>query len=651
MLFFKYFLFAKYDITFAHMTPEQILKHYWQYDSFRPMQRDIIQSVLDGRDTLALLPTGGGKSICFQVPALYKDGVCLVISPLIALMKDQVENLKKRGIAAAAIFSGMHYKDIDRLFDNAVYGGLKFLYISPERLTTDLAKERIKRMNINLLAIDEAHCISQWGYDFRPPYLEIATIREFMPDVPVIALTATATPDVVTDICQKLEFKKNYQIFQQDFERKNLSYIVRNIEQKEAKLLEIIKKTSGTSIIYVRSRRGTKVLAEWLQKQGFKADYYHAGLDAEERNRRQDAWINNKTKVIVATNAFGMGIDKPDVRTVVHFDLPDSLEAYFQEAGRAGRDGKQSYAVLLVNKADTHNLTHGFEVAFPDMKEIRRTYEALGSYLQLAVGGGEGQSFDLDIIEFAQRFKLEALKTYYCLKVLEQDGWLVYTEGVFQSSNLKFMVNREQLYDFQIRRKDFEKVLKGLLRALSGALNDYVNFNELQIAQFLRMSVMDLDKILHYLHSENIIDYRPRKDKPQIVFVRERADSQHLSIDWNLYMFRKKRAEYRLKKSIEYAELDICRSMQLLNYFGQTNAQKCGACDVCLEKDNTDLDTDDFTVFSEKIKVLLKREPLSLKNIVDSFSEKNRTKVIQTIGFMLDERVLVKAGDKFNING
>ena len=633
------------------MTPEQILKHYWQHDSFRPMQRDIIQSVLDGRDTLALLPTGGGKSICFQVPALCRDGVCLVISPLIALMKDQVENLKKRGIAAAAIFSGMHYKDIDRLFDNAVYGGLKFLYISPERLTTDLAKERIKRMNINLLAIDEAHCISQWGYDFRPPYLEIAAIREFMPDVPVMALTATATPDVVTDICRKLEFKKNHQVFQQDFERKNLSYIVRNVEQKEAKLLEIIKKTRGTSIIYVRSRRGTKLLAEWLQRQGFKADFYHAGLDAEERNRRQDAWINNKTKDIVATNAFGMGIDKPDVRTVVHFDLPDSLEAYFQEAGRAGRDGKQSYAVLLVNKADTHNLTHGFEVAFPEMKEIRRTYEALGSYLQLAVGGGEGQSFDLDIIEFAQRFKLDVLKTYSCLKVLEQDGWLVYTEGVFQSSNLKFMVNREQLYDFQIRRKDFEKVLKGLLRALSGALNDYVNFNELQIAQFLRMSVIDLEKILHYLHSENIIDYRPRKDKPQIVFLRERADSQHLSIDWNLYMFRKKRAEYRLKKSIEYAELDICRSMQLLQYFGQTDASKCGACDVCLEKDNAELDTDDFTVFSEKIKVLLKREPLSLKDIVDSFSEKNRTKVIQTIGFMLDERVLIKEGDKFNING
>lgn len=631
------------------MTPEEILKKYWNYDMFRPMQRDIIQSALDGRDTLALLPTGGGKSICFQVPALCTEGVCLVISPLIALMKDQVENLKKRGIAAAAIFSGMHYKDIDRLFDNAVYGGLKFLYISPERLTTDLAKARIQRMKINLLAIDEAHCISQWGYDFRPPYLEIAAIREFMPDVPVMALTATATPDVVADICKKLEFKKDHQVFQQDFERKNLSYIVRNVEDKEAKLLDIVKKTNGTAIVYVRSRKATKTLAELLQKHGIKADFYHAGLDPVERNRRQDDWISDKNKVIVATNAFGMGIDKPDVRSVVHYDLPDSLEAYFQEAGRAGRDGKRSYTVLLFNKSDTDNLTKNFDNSFPEMKEIRRVYEALGSYLQLAVGGGEGQSFDFDIAEFSQRFKFEILKTYACLKVLEQDGWVTFTEGVFQSSNLKFTVNREQLYDFQLRKRDLERVLKGLLRALSGALNDYVSFNELQIAQFLKMSVMDLEQILHLLHRENIIDYRPKKDKPQVVFLRERADNQRLSIDWNLYMFRKKRAEYRLKKSIEYVELDICRSKQLLQYFGQADAPKCGMCDVCLEKDKQDLDTNDFAVFSEKIKSLVKREPLSLKDIVDSFAERQRTKVIQTIGFMLDQGDLKKVGDKFTI--
>ncbi|MBL7815849.1 MAG: RecQ family ATP-dependent DNA helicase [Saprospiraceae bacterium] len=631
------------------MTPEDILKKYWQYDSFRPMQRDIIQSVLEGRDTLALLPTGGGKSICFQVPALCTEGVCLVISPLIALMKDQVENLKKRGIAAAAIFSGMHYRDIDRLFDNAVYGGLKFLYISPERLTTDLAKERIKRMNVNLLAIDEAHCISQWGYDFRPPYLEIAAIREFMPDTPVLALTATATPDVVTDICKKLEFRKDHQVFQQNFERKNLSYIVRHVEAKEQKLLEILKKTNGSSVVYVRNRKSTKVIAEWLQKLGFKANFYHAGLPPEERNHRQDDWISGKTSIIVATNAFGMGIDKPDVRAVVHYDLPDSLEAYFQEAGRAGRDGKRSYAVLLVNKADTHNLTQYFETSFPEMKDIRRTYDALGSYLQLAVGGGEGQSFDFDIVDFAQRYQFDLLKTYSSFKVLEQDGWLAYTEGVHQPSNFKFLVNREQLYDFQIRKRELEYVIKGLLRAVAGALTDYATFNELQVAQFLRMPVSDLERILNYLHNENIIDYRPRKDKPQMVFVRERTDNQYLSIDWNLYMFRKKRAEFRLKKSIEYVELDICRSKQLLQYFGQVDADKCGVCDVCLEKDKDDLETNDFVTFSEKIKALVKREPLSLKDIVDSFAERQRTKVIQTIGFMLDEGSLQKKGDKFTV--
>ena len=540
-------------------------------------------------------------------------------------------------------------KAIDRLFDNAVYGGLKFLYISPERLMTDLAKERIKRMKINLLAIDEAHCISQWGYDFRPPYLEIALIREFMPNVPVMALTATATPDVVEDICKKLEFKKNYQVFQQDFERKNLSYIVRNVEDKEAKLLDIIKKTNGTAIVYVRSRKATKDLAELLQKRGFNADFYHAGLDPVERNRRQDAWISGKTHIIVATNAFGMGIDKPDVRSVVHFDLPDSLEAYFQEAGRAGRDGKRSFTVLMFNKSDTNNLLKNFENAYPEMKEIRRVYEALGSYLQLAVGGGEGQSFDFDIIQFSQRFKFDVLKTHACLKVLEQDGWLTFTEGVFQSSNLKFMVNREQLYDFQLRKKDLERVLKGILRGITGALTDYVNFSEFQMAQFLRMSVIDFEQILHLLHRENIIDYRPKKDKPQVVFLRERADSQRLSIDWNLYMFRKKRAEYRLKKSIEYVELDICRSKQLLQYFGQADAEKCGMCDVCLEKDKQDLDTNDFAIFSEKIKTLVKREPLGLKEIVDSFAERQRTKVIQTIGFMLDEGILKKNGDKFGV--
>ena len=372
----------------------------------------------------------------------------------------------------------MHYKDIDRILDNAVYGGLKFLYVSPERLMTELAIERIKRMNINLLAVDEAHCVSQWGYDFRPPYLKIAAIREHLPNVPLLALTATATPDVVKDIGEKLEFRKGFHVFQQDFNRSNLAYIVRNVEDKESKLLEIFNKTKGSGIVYVRSRKRTKEIAQLLQKYSISADFYHAGIPPEERNQKQDAWISDKTRVIVATNAFGMGIDKPDVRTVVHTDLPDSLEAYFQEAGRAGRDGQKSYAVLLYNKIDAANLEFQFENAFPDMKDIRRTYEALGSFLQLAVGSGAGESFDFNIVEFAERFKFDLLKTYACFKVLEHDGWVAFTEGVFLPSSLKVIVNREMLYDYQLKNKAYEKILKGVLRALPNVLNDFVDFNE-----------------------------------------------------------------------------------------------------------------------------------------------------------------------------
>ncbi len=634
-------------------TPESILKQYWGFDNFRPLQRDIIQSVLDGQDTLALLPTGGGKSVCFQIPALCTEGVCIVVSPLIALMKDQVENLKKREISAAAIYSGMHYKDIDRILDNAVYGGLKFLYLSPERLLTELAKERIKRMKVNLLAIDEAHCVSQWGYDFRPSYLQVANIRQHLGNVPVLALTATATPDVVKDICEKLEFKpdatKNLRIFQQDFNRKNLAYVVRNVEDKEAKLLEILQKIQGSSVVYVRNRKRTKELAHFLLQKGIKTDFYHAGLSPDERNSKQDAWITDKTRVIVATNAFGMGIDKPDVRSVIHMDLPDSLEAYFQEAGRGGRDAQKSFSVLLYNKLDAANLTYQFEMGYPDMKDIRRTYEALGSYLQLAVGGGLSESYDFNITDFSERFKLEALKTYACLKVLEQDGWVSFTEGVFISSSMKVIVNRETLYDYELKHKDVDKIIKAMLRAFQGVMNDYVEFNEQRFAQFLRMSVMDLEKILHRFHLDTIIDYRPKKDKPQLTFLRDRVDSQHLTIDYTLYMFRKKRAEFRLKKAIEYAELSICRSQQLLHYFGQTDAASCGICDVCIDKSKEELDSNDFDIFKEKISRLLKREPMGLKEIADSFSEKQRTKVIQTIGFMLDEGGLKKEGDKFRV--
>jgi ATP-dependent DNA helicase RecQ len=631
------------------MTPEEILKKYWGYDAFRPMQRDIIQSVLDGVDTLALLPTGGGKSLCFQVPALCKEGVCLVISPLIALMKDQVENLKKRDISAAAIFSGMHYKDIDRILDNAAYGGLKFLYMSPERLATVLARERIKKMTINVLAIDEAHCISQWGYDFRPPYLEIAAIREWLPDVPILALTATATPEVKTDICQKLEFKRGFQVFEKDFSRPNLSYIVRHVEVKEQKLYEILSKTNGAAIVYVRNRKRAKDLVLFLREKGIRADFYHAGLTPDERSSRQDAWMKDNPRIMIATNAFGMGIDKPDVRTVVHIDLPDSLEAYFQEAGRAGRDEKKSYAVLLTNKGDAVMLRTQFEANFPEMTEIRRVYGALGSYLQLAVGGGEGESFDFDLGDFTERFRLEPLKTYTCFRILEQDGWLTLSEAVMQPPRIMVLVDKEMLYDYMLRNPKTERVLKGILRALHNVMTDFASFSEMSIAQFLKMSAVEMVEIFHKFHNDGIIDFRPRKEKPQLTLLRERVDNQHLAIDWTLYMFRKKRAEARLNKAIEYAELDMCRSQQLVNYFGQMDAPTCGVCDVCMESEKRTLETDEYEQLSGKIRTLLDREALTLKEIVDSFSEKQQTKIIQTIGFMLEEGFLKKEGDKIKI--
>lgn len=642
------------------LTPEQILKQYWGFDVFRPLQRDIIESVLQGRDTLALLPTGGGKSICFQVPSLLKNlqnqaateggangGLCLVVSPLIALMKDQVENLNKRNIAAAAIFSGMNYGDLDRILDNAVFGHYQFLYLSPERLKTEMAIERIKRMKINLLAIDEAHCISQWGYDFRPPYLQIAEIRAYLPNVPILALTATATPEVINDIQEKLHFKANAQVFQQSFERKNLSYIVRHVEDKPLKMLEIFRKMpEGAGIVYVRNRRQTKELANFLSQNGIAADFYHAGLDPTERGRKQDAWINDQIKVIVATNAFGMGIDKPNVRVVVHIDLPDNLEAYFQEAGRAGRDGKKSYCVLLYQQTDRIHLAHHYKLAYPEISDIRKIYHALGVYFQLATGSGEGESFDFDLIDFCQRFRFDPLGTLSALKVLEQDGWFTYSENIFIPSQLTILLGREQLYDFLLKYPQAERVLKGLLRLIGGIMNNHLNFNEQQLANFLKMAVSDLEKTLKWLATEGVVTYRLRKDKPQLTWLLPRQDRKDLSIDRALYEFRRKRHEFRLKRALEYAEMPICRSKQLLHYFGQVDATACGACDVCLERKN-ELSAEELTRLSEKIRLLLRHETLTLQEIAEAFAEKNREKMIRVVEFMLDNQQISKTNGKF----
>lgn len=626
-------------------TPLEILKKYWGYEGFRPLQEDIIRSVLEGQDTLALMPTGGGKSICYQVPALCREGLCIVVSPLIALMKDQVENLQKRNIPAAAVYSGMHYRDIDRILDNCIYGNIKLLYLSPERLTTELARARIQKMNVNLLAVDEAHCVSQWGYDFRPPYLQIAEIRELLPDVPVLALTATATPEVVKDIQEKLAFRKE-NLLQKSFTRSNLSYSVLQEEDKLKKLLDILQRVGGTGIVYVRNRRRTKEIAGYLQRRGISADFYHAGLDAEARTQKQDAWMAGKVRVIVSTNAFGMGIDKPDVRVVVHMELPDSLEAYFQEAGRAGRDGKKSYAVLLYNDTDRINLERQFELSFPDLKEVRRIYRALGSFFQLAVGGGEGQSFDFDIVEFARNFQAGIVEAYNCLKILEQAGWIVLTEAVFVPSSLMIKVSKDALYDYQLRHPKMDRLLKAILRTYQGAFNHPINLRESQLGKFLKMPVGALRTALEKLAADGIVDYQPQKDTPQVIFIKERVDADNLLIDRNLYNFRKNRQYERIKKAIAYAETPVCRSQQLLAYFGETDAPKCGICDVCTGRTKAELSTDDFERYKEKIQLLLKEEPLALEEVVEAFAPSRQEQVLKALEYLLDEGVLEQQGKK-----
>lgn len=630
------------------MTPIETLRKYWGFQQFRPQQESIIHSVLEGKDTLALLPTGGGKSVCFQVPALCMEGICLVVSPLIALMKDQVENLQKRGVAATAIYSGMSYKEMDRTFDNCVFGNLKLLYLSPERLGTDLARERIAKMNVSLIAVDEAHCVSQWGYDFRPSYLKIPDIRALQPKAPVLALTATATPPVVTDIQEKLHFK-NANVFKTSFERKNLAYVVLQEDNKERKLLEILRNVKGSAVVYVRNRKLTKEYALYLKNHKVSADFYHAGLEMAERSKKQDDWVSNKIRAMVSTNAFGMGIDKPDVRTVVHMDLPDSLEAYFQEAGRAGRDGEKSFAVLLYAESDKLQLEHDFEVAFPNLEEIRQVYQALGSYFQLAVGGGEGQSFDFNMIDFCKNFQLDTFKTFSCLKNLEQAGWVALSDSFFQHAQIKFEVAREALYDFQLKNPKLDFVIKTLLRVGAGMFNNFVNLEEKQLAKFMKISELELVAQIRQLEKEGIVAYLPMKETPQITFLQERVDAKNLTIDQKLYNFRKERHRERIRKAISYTETAVCRSQQLLKYFGENESPRCGICDVCLGRTKEEISAADFERYQSKILPLLQKEPLTEEQILESFHKKREGQIVKALEYLLDEGVIVKTGDKFHV--
>ncbi|MFH1936107.1 MAG: ATP-dependent DNA helicase RecQ, partial [Bacteroidota bacterium] len=591
------------------MDTRQILLKYWGYDSFRPLQEEIIQSVLEGRDTLVLLTTGGGKSICYQVPALARAGLCLVISPLIALMKDQVDNLKKRGIPAAAIYSGMHRDEIDLVLSNAKFGGTKLLYISPERLESTQMRDAIDRMKINLLAVDEAHCVSQWGYDFRPPYLKIAEIRPYIPGIPILALTATATPKVVKDIQKKLQFRKEH-LFQQSFERKNLIYVVIKEEDKQQRLLRIIRKVKGPGIVYVRNRRETKQIASFLGKNNLPADFYHAGLDAKTRERRQQAWMNEEKRVIVATNAFGMGIDKPNVRFVVHLDLPDCIEAYFQEAGRAGRDLKRAYAILLYEEADILDARQALKTAYPSLKVIRSIYQAVGNFLQLPVGSGHDESFEFDITSFSEQFKFQPVIVYNALKFLGKEGYIALNDGWHNPSKLFIKANKEGLYRFQVANETYDHFLKTLLRSYPGLFTDFVMIHEGELARRVEMTPEQLTKHLKYLDKQGILDYVPRTTKPMIVFLQERVNPDHLSISPENYKHRLEEATKRLDALIGYTEeTRKCRSQALLAYFGETNSKRCGMCDVCLERNKLGLNEQEFDEVITRIKPLLKNAP------------------------------------------
>ena len=630
--------------------PKDILKQYWGFPSFRSLQEDIIQQVLDGNDTLALMPTGGGKSLCYQVPALCKEGITLVVSPLIALMKDQVHRLQQLQIPAEALYSGMHYREIDRILDNCIYGNIKLLYLSPERLGTELARERISQMKVNLLAVDEAHCISQWGYDFRPSYLQIGTIREVLPDTPVLALTATATPEVVEDIQKQLSFP-NENVFQKSFERVNLSYSVLQEENKQKKLLEILRNVKGTGIVYVRNRRKTKEIARWLQQYKIPADFYHGGLNPEERSEKQEQWSNGSTRIMVSTNAFGMGIDKSDVRIVVHLDLPDSLEAYFQEAGRAGRDGGKAYAVQLYNENDRIRLERNFANSYPSLELVKRVYQALGSYYQLAVGSGLGLSLDFDLVEFSSTYKLDVYQTFHCLQALEQAGWIVLTESVFQPSTYKILISREALYDYQLRHPDHEKVLKALLRSQGGAFQHYVRVREKQLGAFLGIPRDVVLRSLHQFHREGVIDYRAAKDKPQMVFLQERVDAQNLRLDYHAFQDRKRRSKARLEAILNYATTPVCRNRQLLQYFGETNEQKCGICDVCTGRTSTEASDETTSELQEVIKSALEKGPVDELSFLEQFPAAQRASIEQHLTFLVEEGWVQSTDGKLSWHG